>query len=470
MAKHKIKMSIRRKMAFSYIFLVLLVALISVGFMLVFLDGYLINRERSNIEHVASQISGTKFSNLSLPEGEDIDTLTNLVSTENYSVVITTSDLKMVNNINADFLISFNESEDEIIVSAVRRNLGDGTAVVAEKGHFRFLVCSVSVNDYVSGPYYVILAAPVTNIGIGSNFFRFYLLSIILASVLALILSEILSDKMTSDIKRLRYRAEMLAERKFDVNVEIHSNDEVGELAESIDKMANSIKEYDTNQKVFLQNASHELRTPLMSIRGYVEGIKDGVFTDTDYAYDMILSETSRLEKLVNEVMYLSKVETADGMIKLAPCELKDIVDESCNRVRGVFDNSNIKLSVDTIPDINLNADCDNLSTAITNVLTNCLRYAKNEIRIEFIVSEKLIIRISDDGGGINESDLPFIFKRFYKGQKGKYGLGLAIAKAVSEAHGGSIAAYNKQQYPDIFGQNTTGAVFEILLPYIPSK
>ena len=110
---------------------------------------------------------------------------------------------------------------------------------------------------------------------------------------------------MNSDIKRLKYRAELLAERKFDVDVPIRSNDEVGELAESIDKMANSIREYDNNQKIFLQNASHELRTPLMSIRGYVEGIKDGVFTDTDYAYDMILSETSRLEKLVNEVMYL---------------------------------------------------------------------------------------------------------------------------------------------------------------------
>ena len=250
----------------------------------------------------------------------------------------------------------------------------------------------------------------------------------------------------------------------------IRSNDEVGELAESIDKMANSIREYDNNQKIFLQNASHELRTPLMSIRGYVEGIKDGVFTDTDYAYDMILSETSRLEKLVNEVMYLSKIETADGMIKLVPTDLEDVISETAERVHGVFDNSEIKLTVADVPEIHLQADCDNLSTALTNIITNCLRYAKSEIRIDFIVSEKLILRISDDGNGINEADLPFIFKRFYKGKKGKYGLGLAIAKAVAEAHDGSVCAYNKQQHPEIFGENVSGAVFDIVLPYIPSN
>ena len=456
-------------MAFSYIMLVLLVALISVGFMLVFLDGYVVSRERESLERTANQIRELKFRNLYDPGSSDIDALTSIASDRNYSVVILNSDLKYIDSINADFLISFNDSEDKFISSVIRNDLGSGTASVAEKGRVRFLVSSVGVEDSLRDSYYIVLATPVTNFGFGSNFFRFYLLSILFASVFALLLSEVLSDKMTSDIKRLKYRAELLAERKFDVDVPIRSNDEVGELAESIDKMADSIREYDNNQKIFLQNASHELRTPLMSIRGYVEGIKDGVFTDTDYAYDMILSETSRLEKLVNEVMYLSKIETADGMIKLVPVELSDIMSETEERVHGVFDNSDVKLTVADIPKIELNADCDNLSTALTNIITNCLRYAKSEIKIEFIVSEKLIVRISDDGNGINEADLPFIFKRFYKGQKGKYGLGLAIAKAVAEAHDGSVRASNKQQFPENFGENVTGAVFDIALPYIPS-
>ena len=421
-------------MAFSYIMLVLLVALISVGFMLVFLDGYVVSRERESLERTANQIRELKFRNLYDPGSSDIDALTSIASDRNYSVVILNSDLKYIDSINADFLISFNDSEDKFISYVIRNDLGSGTASVAEKGRVRFLVSSVGVEDSLRDSYYIVLATPVTNFGFGSSFFRFYLLSILFASVFALLLSEVLSDKMTSDIKRLKYRAELLAERKFDVDVPIRSNDEVGELAESIDKMADSIREYDNNQKIFLQNASHELRTPLMSIRGYVEGIKDGVFTDTDYAYDMILSETSRLEKLVNEVMYLSKIETADGMIKLVPVELSDIMSETEERVHGVFDNSDVKLTVANIPKIELNADCDNLSTALTNIITNCLRYAKSEIKIEFIVSEKLIVRISDDGNGINEADLPVIFKRFYKGQKGKYGRGLAIAKAVAEA------------------------------------
>ena len=98
------------------------------------------------------------------------------------------------------------------------------------------------------------------------------------------------------------------------------------ELAVSIEYMAQSIQEYDLSQKVFLQNASHELRTPLMSIRGYVEGIKDGIFDDTPDACDLVLGQVSRLEKLVNDVMYLSKIEASDGMVKLTPVLIQDIV------------------------------------------------------------------------------------------------------------------------------------------------
>ena len=240
-------------MAFSYIMLVLLVALISVGFMLVFLDGYVVSRERESLERTANQIRELKFRNLYDPGSSDIDALTSIASDRNYSVVILDSDLKYIDSINADFLLSFNDSEDKFISYVIRNDLGSGTASVAEKGRVRFLVSSVGVEDSLRDSYYIVLATPVTNFGFGSSFFRFYLLSILFASVFALLLSEVLSDKMTSDIKRLKYRAELLAERKFDVDVPIRSNDEVGELAESIDKMADSIREYDNNQKIFLQ-------------------------------------------------------------------------------------------------------------------------------------------------------------------------------------------------------------------------
>ena len=110
MAKRKPRVSIRRKMAFSYVMLVLLVALISVGFMLVFLDGYVVSRERVSLERVTKQVGEMRYHNLSDPDGVDVDALTDIASDQNYSVVILTSDLKYVNSINADFLISFNDN------------------------------------------------------------------------------------------------------------------------------------------------------------------------------------------------------------------------------------------------------------------------------------------------------------------------------------------------------------------------
>ena len=100
MAKRKPRVSIRRKMAFSYVMLVLLVALISVGFMLVFLDGYVVSRERVSLERVTKQVGEMRYHNLSDPDGVDVDALTDIASDQNYSVVILTSDLKYVNSIN----------------------------------------------------------------------------------------------------------------------------------------------------------------------------------------------------------------------------------------------------------------------------------------------------------------------------------------------------------------------------------
>lgn len=467
MSKEKTKKrgSLRRKIAVSYLVLILLVAGISIGFMLMFLEGFIFSQTKDRLEKTVAGISSVIQKEYAGLNDRTVDRLFALLADENYSVILLDKNGCYFDGINDDYLTSY-IGKNNFCVSDLALLSEDNEARMWDTGSQKYAICGIALKNEFAVYGHVLIALPLTDFGFGSNFFSFYVVSLLLASVFALLLSEILSDKMTSDIKRLKYRAELLSQRKFGVDVPITSNDEVGELADSIDIMAKSIQEYDFNQKIFLQNASHELRTPLMSIRGYVEGIKDGVFTDTDYAYDMILSQTERLEKLVDEVMYLSKVETAEGMIKLAPTPISEIIEETEMRVRGLFENKEVALKIGEIPAAMVNADCDNLSTAFTNIITNCLRFAKTEISIDVEMGDSLSVIISDDGTGINESDLPNIFKRFYKGKKGKYGLGLAIASAVAQAHAGSIKAYNKQQLPEKYGQGNTGAVFEISLPY----
>ena len=239
----------------------------------------------------------------------------------------------------------------------------------------------------------------------------------------------------------------MLAKRQFDNTIVINSKDEVGELAKSIDEMAKSIEEYDRSQKVFLQNASHELRTPLMSIRGYVEGLRDGIFTDNaDAVYDSILNQTSRLEKLVEDVMYLSKIETTKDIMVMSTVNTLEIIDEAIERVEGIASANEISLVKGDILIADIIGDGDHLATVFTNLFSKSLRFAKSSIFIEAVPVEKgVVFTVTDDGQGFSEEDLPHIFDRFYKGKKGKHGLGLAIVKAIITAHKGTVSAYNKK-------------------------
>lgn len=232
---------------------------------------------------------------------------------------------------------------------------------------------------------------------------------------------------------------------------------EIDTLYRNIGEMAARLDAYDKTQKTFLQNASHELKTPLMSIQGYAEGIANGVLPDVKNAAEIIRSESVRLGALVEELLMLSRIESQTYAKELVTINLCDILKEYVQRMGGIAAKQRRRILL-AAPDFQLNVQAQDalLSRAVMNILSNCLRYAKTAVNIELSRAEAAaVIRISDDGGGIPEDDLPHIFKRFYKGKGGNFGLGLAIAKSAVEFMGGSVRAYN----------GDIGAVFEITLP-----
>ena len=196
-----------------------------------------------------------------------------------------------------------------------------------------------------------------------------------------------------------------------------------------------------------------------MSIRGYTEGLRDGVFDNTEEICTEILDQTSRLEKIIEDIMYLTKMETSKNAVVLEEASTMQIIDEAIDRVQGIAVAGNINIVKGDIAIMNVMCDVDNFCVAITNILSNCLRFARTEVMIQVRpVTKGVCFTISDDGPGIHEEDLVHLFDRFYKGKKGKHGLGLAIAKAVITSHGGAVHARNKQG-------GETGAIFEIFLP-----
>ena len=209
-------------------------------------------------------------------------------------------------------------------------------------------------------------------------------------------------------------------------------------------------------QQTFFQNASHELKTPLMAIQGYAEGIQAGVM-DTGSAAEVILAESDRMTELVDELLDISKIDMGRQQLTLSEMDVRELLYDSIRAVEPAAAASGITIAPD-FPEEPVMVSCDDirLRRAVTNILSNGVRYARSELRLTCRKDKRHVtIRIQDDGDGIAEGDLPHIFERFYMGESGKSGIGLALTKEIIHVHKGTIHAYN----------GDSGAVFEITLP-----
>ena len=208
-------------------------------------------------------------------------------------------------------------------------------------------------------------------------------------------------------------------------------------------------------QQTFFQNASHELKTPLMAIQGYAEGIQAGVM-DTGSAAEVILKESDRMTELVDELLDISKIDMGRQPLTLSEMDVRELLYDSIRAVEPAAAGG-IAIVPD-FPEEPVMVSCDDtrLRRAVTNILSNGVRYARSELRLTCRADRRQVtIRIQDNGDGIAEADLPHIFDRFYMGKSGKSGIGLALTREIIHMHKGTIRAYN----------GDTGAAFEITLP-----
>lgn len=208
-------------------------------------------------------------------------------------------------------------------------------------------------------------------------------------------------------------------------------------------------------QQTFFQNASHELKTPLMAIQGYAEGIQAGVM-DAGGAAEVILAESDRMTELVEELLDISKINMGRQQLALSEMDVRELLYDSIRAVEPAAAGG-IAIVPD-FPEEPVMVSCDDtrLRRAVTNILSNGVRYARSQLRLTCRADKRHVtIRIQDDGDGIADEDLPHIFDRFYMGRSGKSGIGLALTKEIIHLHKGTIRAYN----------GDTGAVFEISIP-----
>ncbi|AJS60873.1 sensor histidine kinase [Paenibacillus sp. IHBB 10380] len=271
------------------------------------------------------------------------------------------------------------------------------------------------------------------------------------AGVLMFLLSLFITKKLIQPLMRLRDELKKVKDRHFSDVKLIKAGGEIGSVAQSVYEMAGELRRFNHVQKQFFQNASHELKTPLMSISGYAEGIRDGIFEGENVpkGLDIIMSESGRLKKLVTEMTLLAKLDSEEDIFKTTEVCLKDLLIETIERMNPLLMKRGLTLhtSYDEHEPLTIRADRDKLLQALLNVVSNATRYANQQIHIDATIKNgRIEISVSDDGAGISEDLLPYLFHRFVKGKDGESGLGLAISRAIIERCGGLITAGNRKE------------------------
>ena len=265
----------------------------------------------------------------------------------------------------------------------------------------------------------------------------------------AVVISFMMSRHFTRTIHDMAAATERIAEGDYSQRVAVKPGDEIGDLADSLNRMAASLDDTERMKRELMGNIAHELRTPLTTISGYMEGLADGVLPAEPATYELIRGEADRLSRLVDDLQRLSRAESGQEVLDVIPLALAPLLRRVTTRMKPRFDQKGVALKVEVKPGIGVLADEDKLEQVMINLLDNALLYTDKDGAVMVgatAASEGVKIEVSDTGCGIPARDLPYVFERFYRSDKsrsresGGSGIGLTIVKSYVEALGGSIA------------------------------
>lgn len=269
------------------------------------------------------------------------------------------------------------------------------------------------------------------------------ILIFVLSWIPALLLAKYLSKPLV-DLER---KVEKLSARDWQEPMKIDRKDEIGKLGSSLEDLRTQLISQDKLERDFLQNISHDLKTPVMVIRSFLQAIKDGIFPkgDLDSSLDLMDEEAERLEKKIKDLLYFSKLEYLSyEKDKFEKFSLSRLLEDIASKFKFKDD---IKFHLD-IQDTVIVGDVERWTVVIENILDNATRYASDEIFITLhIENGKTRLQIGNDGPKIEQETFDNLFKEYNKGEKGEFGIGLAIVKKILDLHGASIYAENREDW-----------------------
>lgn len=297
--------------------------------------------------------------------------------------------------------------------------------------------------------------------------FRMFLISTAAAVVLSIMLVYVYSRRLSKPLKEINRAAKAIAGGEFTKRLQIDTNDEIGDLAKSFNQMTENLEHLEEMRSSFIANVSHELRTPMTSIQGFIEGIIDGTITagnQTKYL-KIVRDETSRLSRLVNDLLSLSRLEAGSLKPNITEFDLNELIRLCVINLESMISQKSIQIEANfTNEKTFVKGDSDLVQRIVLNLLHNAVKYTPDygEITLSTSIQKsKVHVSVADTGAGIAEEDIEHIWERFYKSDKSRgrdktgTGLGLTIVKSLLNQLGQEI------QVKSVPGQ---GSVFTFTL------
>ena len=280
-------------------------------------------------------------------------------------------------------------------------------------------------------------------------------ISAIVTLILALFLGILLSRSISRPLRELTKATHHMADGNLGGQVPVRSRDELGELAQSFNKMSADLARSFNLRKQMTADIAHELRTPISLILGHAEGVKDGVLKPTRENFEIIREEAERLERLVSDLRTLSLADAGELSVEFQPVDVNTLMSDVHAHYLTLFNQKRITLNLETAPGIlEANLDPNRFAQVLNNILDNALHYTPENGQVQLavrLVNNNIQITIQDSGIGVSPEESAHLFDRFYRVDEsrtrddGGSGLGLAIAKSIVEMHKGRIWAESEK-------------------------
>jgi signal transduction histidine kinase len=293
--------------------------------------------------------------------------------------------------------------------------------------------------------------AAVATVDFVTNYWWQLLLAGAVAAAIALVLARYLARGLTQPLRDMAQAARRMARGHYRQRVEPRTRDEVGQLADAFNRMAGEMEGLERLRRELVANVSHELKTPISALRAHLENLLDGVERPDPAVFQIMLQQSERLSRLVEQLLDLSRIESGDVPLALGPVDLQALAGRVMREVEVARPERHLEVSNEIPPELPpVMADEERIHQVLFNLLDNAFRFTPSggKVWIRGVrTNGSCEIEVRDTGPGIPKEHLELVFERFYRvdpsrsREDGGTGIGLAIARSVIEAHGGRIWA-----------------------------